>query len=195
MERAVKEAKFIIAIISDVYFERAFCLKELRWAIDAKKFIQPVVDTVDKGRIEELINKAPDDLRYLIKVDFVDLNQTDDEYFGIGVKKILRKATQQGVVLPHLTGVAHTLRVLVQNLATWRGKGGEGGVGIERGGGDVGNVQKSGAKGKEVAMDVVENLEASSGPPAPLDIAVVDVVESTVDLMENAEASSGPPAP
>ena len=37
------------------------------------------------------------------------------------------------------------------------------------------NAQKSGAKGKEVAMDVVENLEASSGPPAPSDIAVVDV--------------------
>ena len=60
---------------------------------------------------------------------------------------------------------------------------------------ECGNAQKSGAKGKEVAMDVVENLEASSGPPAPSDIAVVDVVESTVDVMENAEASSGPPAP
>jgi len=49
MERAVKEAKFIIAIISDVYFERAFCLKELRWAKNAEKFIQPVNDSVVQG--------------------------------------------------------------------------------------------------------------------------------------------------
>ena len=161
----------------NAYFQREYCLKELRWAKSANKFIQPVVDTGDKGRIGELLKMAPDDLRDLGKVDFVDLNQTDDEYLGLGVKKILRKATQQGIVLdvdtPHVSGVAHTL----QSLAMWRrkggegsgggvgrggvggggvGKGGEGGGGIGRGGGDGENAQKSGDKAKELTVISLE---------------------------------------
>ena len=77
-------AKFVIAIISDgagvagnAYFERDFCLKELRWAKAAGRYIQPVVDGADKGRIGEFLGMAPDDLRDLGSVDFVDLNQTE----------------------------------------------------------------------------------------------------------------------
>ena len=60
MQEAVENSAFVIAIISDgagvpgnAYFERPFCLKELRWALDKGKFIQPVVDAADKTRIGE----------------------------------------------------------------------------------------------------------------------------------------------
>ncbi len=88
MKKNVEGAKFVIAIISDGagvkgngYFERPFCLKELRWALAAGKHIQPVVDSADKGRIGELMGMAPDDLQFPLNVDFVDFNQTDREYF------------------------------------------------------------------------------------------------------------------
>ena len=105
MEKAVTEAKFVIAIISggvqpgDGYFERPFCLSELRWAKQAEKFVQPIIDSSDKGRIGELVNMAPEDLRDIGGVDFVDFNRSDDEYFDLGVKKVLRKALENGVPL------------------------------------------------------------------------------------------------
>ena len=106
MKNAVKSACFVIAIITgnekdpagnaleagNAYFERDYCLKELRWAKESEKFIQPVVDVVDKVRIGEFMRGAPEDLRDLSSVDFVDLNLSDLEYFSVGVGKILRKA-------------------------------------------------------------------------------------------------------
>ena len=115
MEKAVTTSTFIIAILCDgqgvqgnAYFERKFCLKELRWAKEAGKFIQPVTTDEDKTRIVPLMHGgtypdgtrfegAPEDLSDLIKVDMVDLNMTDSEYFELGLKKIIRKARANGV--------------------------------------------------------------------------------------------------
>ena len=103
MKNAVKSACFVIAIITgnekdeagNAYFEREYCLKELRWAKGSEKFIQPVVDVEDKVRIGEFMRGAPEDLRDLSSVDFVDLNLSDPEYLSVGVGKILRKAKAQ----------------------------------------------------------------------------------------------------
>ena len=99
MQKNVEGAKFVIAIISDGagvegngYFERPFCLKELRWAKAAGTYIQPIVDSTDKSRIGEFLGMAPDDLKDLGSVDFVDFNQTDDDFFSLGVTKVLKKA-------------------------------------------------------------------------------------------------------
>ena len=115
MKKAVTNSKFIIAVISDgqgeqgcAYFERPFCLKELRWAKEAGIFIQPVITNEDKNRVNAFLNGgtyedgtrfegAPEDLSDLIKVDMVDLNMTDSEYFELGLKKIIRKARANGV--------------------------------------------------------------------------------------------------
>ena len=115
MQKAVNTSKFVIAILCDgqgqqgcAYFEREFCLKELRWAKQAKKFIQPVLMDEDKTRINVLLNGgaypdttrfegAPKDLRDLGSVDMVDLNMTDPEYFELGLEKIIRKAKANGV--------------------------------------------------------------------------------------------------
>ncbi len=73
-------------------FSRPFCLKELRWAKAAGTYIQPIVDSTDKSRIGEFLGMAPDDLKDLGSVDFVDFNQTDDDFFSLGVTKVLKKA-------------------------------------------------------------------------------------------------------
>ena len=105
MKKNVEGAKFVIAIISDGagvkgngYFERPFCLKELRWAKAAGTYIQPIVDSTDKSRIGEFLGMAPDDLKYLGSVDFVDFNQTDDDFFSLGVEKVLKKAKAAGAM-------------------------------------------------------------------------------------------------
>lgn len=58
MEEAVENSQCVITIISGedpddeiAYFNRAFCLKELRWAKQAKKFVQLVVTAEAKERL------------------------------------------------------------------------------------------------------------------------------------------------
>ena len=108
MEKAVTTSKFTIAILCDGYFERPFCLKELRWAREAGVFIQPVLMDEDKSRINVLLNGGtyadgtrfegvPKDLRDLGSVDMIDLNMSDPEYFELGLGKIIRKARENGV--------------------------------------------------------------------------------------------------
>ena len=72
MKHNVENAKFVIAIISDgagvpgnAYFERKFCVSELRWARAAGTYIQPVIDVADKSRVAEFLAMAPEDLRDL----------------------------------------------------------------------------------------------------------------------------------
>ena len=88
MKEAVENSGFVIAIITDggddpshAYFARPFCLAELRWAVNAGRYVQPVIDMKDKEKIGQLLQSAPDDLRGLGMVDFVDLNRTDQRYF------------------------------------------------------------------------------------------------------------------
>ena len=99
MQRAVENSRFVIAIISDgagvegcAYFERPFCVKELRWAKAAGKYIQPVVDASDKDNIGPFMNMAPDDLQFLRSVDFIHFDQKDAEFFQVGLQKLFRKA-------------------------------------------------------------------------------------------------------
>ena len=60
MKEGVQNSVVVIAILTDdgssgnAYFERPFCLSELRWAQEAGVFIQPVVAADDKQRIGEL---------------------------------------------------------------------------------------------------------------------------------------------
>ena len=97
MQEGVHNAKCVIAIITGCdgtpgtsYFERPFCLKELRWAADAGVFVQPVIQVDDKSRILELMRPAPEDQQYLIKVDWVDLIRSDPEYWEVGINKLRR---------------------------------------------------------------------------------------------------------
>ena len=107
MEDAVNRADGVLAIITDnqgvpgnAYFERGFCLKELRWACAAGTFIQPVITAKDKGRIAEFMRLAPIDLQHLRQVDFVDLNWSDQDYWDVGVKKIIQHVRSKPKLRP-----------------------------------------------------------------------------------------------
>ena len=98
MEEGVVNSTVVLAIITDdggagnAYFERPFCVQELRWAVAAAEcFIQPLVDVDDKKRIGELLSKAPGDLKGLIgDTDFIDLIRSDKDYWAVGVDKITK---------------------------------------------------------------------------------------------------------
>ena len=106
MREGVVRSKCVIAIVTgpcknpdrpgdpeekNAYFARDYCCAELRWALEAGVPIQPVVRAEDKQRIGEFKDGAPDDLKDLFNIDFVDLNRSDKDYWVVGVDKILKK--------------------------------------------------------------------------------------------------------
>ena len=74
----------------NAYFKREYCVKELRWALEAGVPIQPVIRAEDKASIGDFLDLAPEDLRHLGKTDWIDLNRNDRDYWEVGVKKMFR---------------------------------------------------------------------------------------------------------
>ena len=104
MQEAVENSHDVLAVMTgegpddeDAYLKRPFCLKKLRWAFEKGTHVQPVVHQKDKERIGEFIKMAPDDLKRIGSIDFVDLNPSDKEYWDVGLKKIFDKAKARGV--------------------------------------------------------------------------------------------------
>jgi hypothetical protein len=83
-------------------FRREFVVKEIRWRMECGKPIQPIIRMEDKSRIGEFLSlldkplkvdgKMQDisDLKRLGDVDWIDLNRNDNEYWKVGMKKVLR---------------------------------------------------------------------------------------------------------
>ena len=117
MEEGVKNSKYFVAVVSgpcinndqpndppegNSYFRREYCVKEIRWGQEADKFIQPILRLEDKGKIGEFLSllDAPlrvdgteqdvSDLKKLGTTDWIDLNRNDNEYWNLGMKKVLR---------------------------------------------------------------------------------------------------------
>ena len=105
MEEGVKNSKVVIAVITgpctneddpdgdpiaNSYFKRAFCVKELEWAIKYNVPIQPVIRVEDKNRIGEFLSLAPEHLRFLGDTEWIDFNRSDLEYWEVGIKKLFR---------------------------------------------------------------------------------------------------------
>ena len=76
----------------NAYFRRAFCLKELRWAVEACVHIQPVVVAEDKGKISEFFEMIPVDLQHLSGVNWEHVDRKDKDYFELGATKIIKAA-------------------------------------------------------------------------------------------------------
>ena len=104
MEEGVMNSRCVIAIVSgpstdpnnphvkpeeNAYFKRDFCVKELRWAVEAGVQIQPVVAAEDKGAISEFFAMIPDDLQHLGGVNWEHIDRKDKDYFELGVTKIM----------------------------------------------------------------------------------------------------------
>ena len=105
MKEGVQKSKCVLAIItgsvvnndrpgddpeSNAYFQRDYCVKELRWAREAGVPIQPIVRAEDKQRIGELLEVAPDDLKDLGGTDFIHLDRSDIDYWNVGIDKVLQ---------------------------------------------------------------------------------------------------------
>jgi hypothetical protein len=105
MEHGVRNSHTFLAIVtgpcvnpdkpeddpsSNAYFSREYCLKELQWALDCdpSKPIQPVIRAEDKANIGALLADAPEDLKFLGKIDFIDLERNDIGYWAVGMDKI-----------------------------------------------------------------------------------------------------------
>ena len=104
MQEAVENSHAVLAVMTgdgeddeNAYLNRAFCLKELRWAFEKGTHVQPVVHLEDKKRIGEFIKMAPDDLKRIGSIDFVHLDPTDKQYWDVGLGKIVDKAKARGV--------------------------------------------------------------------------------------------------
>ena len=110
----------------NAYFNRPFCVSEVRWRVVAGKHLQPVVHADDKTRIGEFVGMAPDDLKKIGGIDFVDLNLTDKDYWKLGLSKIVDKAVDVHPSIWHgdalrineLVATATTLEIM--SLATVR---------------------------------------------------------------------------
>lgn len=109
MRAGVESSDCVIAIITgpaldpdnpavppeaNAYFNRPFCVSELRWAIKSGIKIIPVVRVADKGRVGELMALAPPDLKCLSNIEFVELIRSDADYLAVGVQKILKAAAK-----------------------------------------------------------------------------------------------------
>ena len=95
MEEGVRRSQCVIAIITQGpddasdYFRRPFCVNELRWALEAGVKVQPVVRVEDKGKIGDFMSVAPDDLKLLGSIDWLEIIRSDKTYFSVGVGKII----------------------------------------------------------------------------------------------------------
>ena len=100
MEEGVRNSQCVIAIITQGpddashYFRRPFCVNELRWALEAGVKVQPVVRVEDKGKISDFMSVAPDDLKLLGSIDWLEIIRSDKTYFSVGVDKIIAKLGQ-----------------------------------------------------------------------------------------------------
>lgn len=108
MREAVQNCRCVIAIVTgscnqagagegenpedNAYFNRAYCVQELRWAVEVGVPIQPVMLAVDKCRISEILTLAPSDLNHLWGVDFIHLDRSCPRVWEVGVDALLESA-------------------------------------------------------------------------------------------------------
>ena len=128
MKEGVLNSRCLLAIITgaainpdrpgdpeaNAFFQRQYCLQEVRWALEAGIPVQPVVRAEDKQMIGQLAD-APQDLKCLGQIDFIHLDRADRDYWRLGVNKVLRCSR-----LPAQNG-----RLSAHQCFVWRASGEE----------------------------------------------------------------------
>ena len=79
------------------YYNREFCMLELKWALENSKSIKPVVSSADADKISSFIQRFPPDLRKIGDTEFVTLHRAI-KYAEIGINEIIEAITSQGGV-------------------------------------------------------------------------------------------------
>jgi len=98
MEEGVKNSHCVLAILSgpddtdsNSYFNRTFCVQELKWAQSAGVPIQPVCAAENKKKIGELLSQAEKKgIQGLGKVDIIHLDRSRISYWNAGFEDVLR---------------------------------------------------------------------------------------------------------
>ena len=125
MEEGVKNCRCVVAIMSggdgcadastcacvataaewpgkcNAYFNRKFCVGELRWAREADVPIQPVMAAEDKTRVGVFLGQAPDDLKDLGATDFIHLDRSRIAYWEAGINEV-RRAIEKLAAAPRI---------------------------------------------------------------------------------------------
>ena len=101
MRYGVKNSDAVVVILSKSYFDRPFCVKEIAWACEFDKPVIPCVPSELKGFIGEFgghpprdggspsVAAAPGFLRGILSINVEELNRSDNEYWEVGVRKVL----------------------------------------------------------------------------------------------------------
>ena len=76
--------------LSNAYFMRDYCVRELRWAREVGTPIQPVIRREDKHSIGKFIKQAPGDLQDLGAIDFISLDDISPSIWATSVDEVLR---------------------------------------------------------------------------------------------------------
>ena len=111
MEEGVRNSKCVIAVVTgaytrpqglaaegeqpvdNAYFKRTYCVNELRWAVEARVPIQPVILADDKKRVGDLLALAPSDLQGIGDVDFIHLDRSRPRFWEAGIDELLENIT------------------------------------------------------------------------------------------------------
>ena len=92
MVEGVTNCRTFVCLLSASYFASQFCLLELRTALREKRRI---VTAYKAGvNVGALLAGAPDDVRdELLAIDAIMLDACDREFFDVGAKKLVNRAT------------------------------------------------------------------------------------------------------
>jgi hypothetical protein len=100
MREAARNSRCVIAVVTDVerpgdpaenaYFQREYCVNELRWARQAGVPVQPVIRREDKDKVGWLLGQAPPDLRDLGAVDFLTLDRVSAAIWKTCIDEVIR---------------------------------------------------------------------------------------------------------
>jgi hypothetical protein len=92
MEEGVRNSNKVLVIVSEKYYSRPFCVKELRLAQQYGKKVVVAIPRDLKPRIGELLEQCPRDLNSIGSrrgIDFKTVDRCDPEYFALAVKKLI----------------------------------------------------------------------------------------------------------
>ena len=88
MENGIKNSDVVLVIVSPNYFTRPFCIKELEWSVKYMKPMIVVIDVKHKNDIGNILETCPTHLKNIGKMNFIELNRGDKDYWKVGMNKI-----------------------------------------------------------------------------------------------------------
>ena len=114
MEEGVRNCDCVIAILSgtdasdpNAYFNRDFCVKELKWAQSAGVPIQPVCAVKDKTSIGSFIGQASSKgIPNLGDTDIIHLDRSRPTYWEAGVKDVTNAVQEQAKAAENIRAAA-----------------------------------------------------------------------------------------